>query len=69
MKNFSIILASVPDRSNLVAEIWHDNRMIAELKQENEQLQIEFYLNEPKSFDYLSFCEILKEAEEKLLKK
>ena len=34
MKNFEITIASVPDMDNLVAEIWFQNYMVAEVNQE-----------------------------------
>lgn len=38
-----IIIASVPDRENLIAEIWHEEKMVAELSNEHGVISIEIY--------------------------
>ena len=50
MSKFYIELSSVPDRENLVAEIWYEKKMVAEVNKETEKFVIEFYLDEKKSF-------------------
>jgi N-acetyl-beta-hexosaminidase len=67
MKQFLIEIASLPDREHVVAEIWFDNQMIAEVSQDTGELVVEFYSNENLSFDYDRFCEVLEEAKIKLL--
>lgn len=69
MKKFRVEITSVPDREELVAEIWQGDTMIAELNQENkERLELEIYSNEKKlSLNYNDFTEVLKIAKEKLL--
>ena len=37
MSKFNIELSSVPDRENLVAEIWYENKMVAEVNKETEK--------------------------------
>lgn len=68
MKAFEIIIASPPDREKLVAEIWRSSKMIAEINQENEKLELEIYLEKEESLklDYKVFLEVLKDACEKL---
>jgi hypothetical protein len=40
----TVEIASVPDREALVAEIWDNDRMIAEINRErDDQLTLEFY--------------------------
>lgn len=48
MSEFNIELSSVPDRENLVAEIWYGEKMIAEVNKESGRFVIEFYLDEKK---------------------
>lgn len=67
MNKFIIELSSVPDRENLVAEIWHNEVLIAEINQENEKLEIEFYLTEKKIFELEGLLEILKAAKKELI--
>ncbi|CAL2083227.1 hypothetical protein [Tenacibaculum sp. 190524A05c] len=64
-----IEIASVPDREYLVAEIWDDNILIAEVNQEKLDLTIEFYFNKDKiklEYDYELFIETLIRAKELL---
>ena len=68
--SYEIIIASVPDREKLVAEIWANNQMIAEISQEQEELEVEIYCNQrkqPVKLNYDAFLEILSEAKVKLL--
>ena len=45
MKTLTIEIVSPPDKENLVAEIWQDDQMIAEINQEKKQLELEIYIN------------------------
>ena len=45
MKTLTIEIVSPPDKENLVAEIWQDDQMIAEINQEKETLELEIYIN------------------------
>ncbi|MBQ0738835.1 hypothetical protein [Aquimarina celericrescens] len=70
MRKFKIEITSVPDREELVAEIWEGDTMVAELNQEDkDNLKLEIYSNKENriSLDYLDFVEALKVAKEKLL--
>lgn len=44
--NYEIIIASPSDRENLVAEIWHDGRQLAEISNEREGLRVTFSIND-----------------------
>jgi len=69
MNKFKIEIASVSDRDKLVAEIWFGESLIAEVNQENDQLQIEFYSIQKKVFDLNDFLDVLVVAKNKLLGK
>jgi hypothetical protein len=69
MSKFKIEMSSVPDRENLVAEIWYNEIFVAEINQETEKLKIEFYLNEKIAFDLDAFFEALEMAKRKIMKK
>ena len=62
MSKFNIELSSVPDRENLVAEIWYENKMVAEVNKETEKFVIEFCLDEKISFMLDEFLEVLENA-------
>jgi hypothetical protein len=61
-------ISSVPDRENLVAEIWHNENLVAEINQETEKLKIEFYLTEKIVFELDDFFETLETAKRKIMK-
>ncbi|RLC19102.1 MAG: hypothetical protein DRI57_07645 [Deltaproteobacteria bacterium] len=44
--NFTVEIASVPDRENLVAEIWLGDIMVAELSDCNGKAMLEIYPND-----------------------
>ena len=69
MSKFNIELSSVPDRENLVAEIWYEKKMIAEVNKEREKLVIEFCLDEKKSFMLDEFLEVLENAKRRILER
>lgn len=66
MTNFEIIIASPPDRNNLVAEIWHEENLLAEVNQETDNFEIEFYLNNTKKFNLNELMIVLDSAINKL---
>lgn len=68
MRKFKIEITSVPDRENLVAEIWIDEILVAEINQETEKLEIEFYLNEKITFELDEFLKTLETAKRKIMK-
>ena len=69
MSKFNIELSSVPDRENLVAEIWYENKMVAEVNKETEKFVIEFCLDEKISFMLDEFLEVLENAERRILER
>jgi hypothetical protein len=66
MNKFKIEIASVPDRENLVAEIWHNEILVAEISQENENMEIEFYQSGKIKFGLDDFLDILESAKKEL---
>ena len=69
MSKFNIELSSVPDRENLVAEIWYENKMVAEVNKETEKFVIEFCLDEKISFMLDDFLEVLENAKRRILER
>lgn len=67
MKDFSIQIASVPDRENLVAEIWYGDDLLLELSNENQKLEIEFYEPAVNRFNFEELNKTLIKAKNKLL--
>jgi hypothetical protein len=68
--SFTIEIASVPDRDDVVAEIWRGDAMVAELQHGADgEIQLNIYSTEshdPWSFDLTSWLAILIEAKRKL---
>jgi hypothetical protein len=64
--------SQVPDRDNLVAELWSGNEQWGEISQETDTLQLEIYPktsnedNAAWSFDLSEVLEKLLEAEKRL---
>ena len=69
MSKFNIELSSVPDRENLVVEIWYENKMVAEVNKETEKFVIEFCLDEKISFMLDEFLEVLENAKRRILER
>ncbi|MFC3198192.1 hypothetical protein ACFOET_11275 [Parapedobacter deserti] len=44
MEKLTVEIASPPDRDDLVAELWLDGKMVAEINQESNELEIEYTL-------------------------
>lgn len=67
----TIEIASVSDRENLVAEIWNDNEMFAEISQEDSnKLTIEIYPRQNSSkwvIEYKAFTDTLIAAKKQLI--
>ena len=66
MNKFNIVLSSVPDRENLVAEIWYNEILIAEINQETENLKIELYFSKKIELDLDAFLVAVENAKEKI---
>jgi hypothetical protein len=65
-----IVIASLPDRDNLVAELWCENKQLGELSQEHENLILELYPNSSQNswiFRLDEILEVLEQAKYKLL--
>ncbi|GEM_PF-879219 len=64
MKTLTIEIVSPPDKENLVAEIWQDDQMIAEINQEKETLELEFFVNKTGKIklEFNDFIDTLKKA-------
>lgn len=66
----NLVIASVPDRDGVVAEIWLGDAQVAELSTDSGPLRLELYLNpsgQPWRLDYEEFIEMLTRAKERLL--
>ena len=66
MSKFTIEIASVPDKEKLVAEIWYDKTLVAEINQENK-LVIELFLISQVAFDLNDFFQALVTAKNRLV--
>ena len=68
-KDYEIIISSLPDRADVVVEIWIGDNQFAELQQV-EGLAVEIYSRpdgEPWTFEYERLMQIMSEAKTKLL--
>ena len=53
MSIFSLEITSTPDRENLVAEIWLNNTLFAEVNHEKNEMEVEIYILEKTTYNYL----------------
>lgn len=69
MKHLTIEIANPPDRENLVAEIWQNDQMIAEINQEGEIFELVIFATSPEGIKLKcdDFVDILKRAKRKLI--
>jgi len=64
MSKFEIIIASLPYRERLVAEIYYDNMYWVQISQEEEELIVQFYSHPIEKYWAFSFEEALKVLEQ-----
>ena len=70
MKNFRITINSLPDRENLVAEIYYKHYQLAEISQESDELLIQIYSHKNEEyweFSLEKFQKVVEEAKQKLI--
>jgi hypothetical protein len=70
MGKFEILIASLPHRERLVAEIYYDNMYWVQISQEEEELVIQFCPHPSEkcwTFPYETALQILEKAKNKLL--
>jgi hypothetical protein len=69
INNYEILISSPYDREYLVAEIWYNNDLVAEINQEKGSFEIEFYFGDNKtlSFSLNEFQEVIEKAKKHLI--
>jgi len=67
MKRFKVIITDDIDKENLIAEIWYNDKIIAEINSEKSQLEIEFNNNiKELQLDLDELLEVINIAKSKL---
>ena len=69
MSNIEIVIASVPDRDHVVAELWSGDYLFAEIRVEHEDRLVEIYPRKEGTWTLTvnDLVQALKQAEGKLL--
>ena len=69
MNNFEVLISSPFDRKFLVAEIWYNDKYIAEVNQENGSLNLDIYIEEGDciSLPLEDFLDAVELAKKKLI--
>ena len=62
-KNFRITVISLPDREDLVAEIFYKNEQWAEISQETGELLVQFYNSDNQNYWEFSLSEAIQVLE------
>lgn len=65
---FRICISSPPDRGKLVAEIFFGDEQWAEVSQETESLEVEFYPRATREYWRLSLTDVIESLNEARLK-
>jgi hypothetical protein len=58
INDFKITVNSLPDRENLVAEIYYKHYQVAEISQEEKEMKIQFYSHPKQKYWEFSLEEI-----------
>ena len=68
INDYEVLINSPCDREFLVAEIWYNNDLVAEINQEKGEFEIEFYFGDDKviSFPLNEFQEVVEKAKKHL---
>ena len=70
MSKFEILIASLPHRERLVAEIYYDNMYWVQISHEDDELCLQFYAHPTEkcwTFPFEEAMKILNDAKKKLL--
>jgi len=70
MNYLSVSIASVPDRENVVAELWYQDQLWGELSYENNEFKLEIYPSskgDAWNFNYEKVLQSIINAKEKLV--
>lgn len=67
MSKFKIEITSVPDREKLVAEIWFEENLIAEINTERDCVELELYPSQGLILELNEFIKALEIAKNKLI--
>ena len=70
MNKFRITVGSLPDRENLVADIFYETIELAEISNENNKMIIQIYCYDDKDcweFSLEEFQKIVEEAKQRLI--
>lgn len=65
---FKVEIASVPDRDDLVAEVWYGDDLVAELRHEASSVHIQIYSSPTGKWDMrlADFVRVLEKARDRL---
>ncbi len=70
MGKFEITVGSLPDKNNLVADIFYENIQVAEISNENKELLIQIYCYKDKDYWEFSldeFQKVVEKAKQRLI--
>ena len=59
-----IVIASLPDREKVVAELWIEDKQIAEISNENDELIVEIYSTTGQDSVMIPFKDLVQALEE-----
>lgn len=68
MDNYKVLIANDSDRENCFIEVWFDNKLIAEITNENNSICINLFDVKDLNLDFNDFFRVIKNIQENLIK-
>lgn len=68
MDNYKVLIANDSDRENCFIEVWFDNKLIAEITNENNSICIKLFDVKDLNLDFNDFFRVIKNIQENLIK-
>jgi len=69
MDNYKVLIANDSDRENCFIEVWFEDKLIAEITNENNSIRINFFDLKDLNLDFNDFFSMIKNIQGNLIEK
>lgn len=69
MDNYKVLIANDSDRENSFIEVWFEDKLIAEITNENNSIRMNFIDVKNLNLDFNEFFSVIKSIQENLIEK
>lgn len=69
MDKYKVLIANDSDRENCFIEVWFEDKLIAEITNENNSICINFFDVKDLNLDFNEFFSVIKNIQENLIEK